>query len=133
MLDVSARLSCTNVNCECSIGCHNHICFLLQLNGYCLLVPYFCFYSLFAILFIFFYPVVEPIEHITKVITWKRTTSSRSSSSRHPLATAAKDDVSDSGSEFAEDFCMIAGSNSSTLDRFYAWERKLYDEVKVLS
>lgn len=27
---------------------------------------------------------------------------------------------------------MIAGSHSSTLDRLYAWERKLYDEVKVL-
>lgn len=26
---------------------------------------------------------------------------------------------------------MIAGSHSSTLDRLYAWERKLYDEVKV--
>jgi hypothetical protein len=26
---------------------------------------------------------------------------------------------------------MIAGSHSSTLDRLYAWERKLYDEIKV--
>ena len=26
---------------------------------------------------------------------------------------------------------MAAGSHSSTLDRLYAWERKLYDEVKV--
>ncbi|CAK9324291.1 unnamed protein product [Citrullus colocynthis] len=64
----------------------------------------------------------------TKVITWKRSTSSRSSSSRNPLA--AKDD-DDSGSEFVEEFCMISGSHSSTLDRLYAWERKLYDEVKA--
>ncbi|KAL6222952.1 hypothetical protein ACLB2K_006342 [Fragaria x ananassa] len=71
----------------------------------------------------------EP-EHVTKVITWKRTTSSRSSSSRNPLARASKDDGDDSGSDFFEDFCMIAGSHSSTLDRLYAWERKLYDEVK---
>lgn len=28
---------------------------------------------------------------------------------------------------------MIAGSHSSTLDRLYAWERKLCDEVKVLN
>ncbi|XP_012093121.1 protein ALTERED PHOSPHATE STARVATION RESPONSE 1 isoform X2 [Jatropha curcas] len=70
-------------------------------------------------------------EHVTKVITWKRTASSRSSSSRNPLATAARDDVSDSGSDFVEEFCMIAGSHSSTLDRLYAWERKLYDEVKA--
>ncbi|KAE8637163.1 hypothetical protein CSA_004645 [Cucumis sativus] len=66
--------------------------------------------------------------HKTKVITWKRSTSTRSSSSRNPLA--AKDD-DDSGSEFVEEFCMISGSHSSTLDRLYAWERKLYDEVKA--
>ncbi|KAI3462051.1 hypothetical protein Pfo_018714 [Paulownia fortunei] len=69
-------------------------------------------------------------QHVTKVITWKRTTSSRSSSSRNPLATT-KDDNDDSGSDFIEEFCMISGSHSSTLDRLYAWERKLYDEVKA--
>ncbi|XP_065876550.1 protein ALTERED PHOSPHATE STARVATION RESPONSE 1 [Euphorbia lathyris] len=72
-----------------------------------------------------------PAEHVTKVITWKRTTSSRSNSSKNPLASATRDDVSDSGSDFVEEFCMIAGSHSSTLDRLYAWERKLYDEVKA--
>ncbi|KAL3339623.1 hypothetical protein AABB24_028296 [Solanum stoloniferum] len=69
-------------------------------------------------------------DHVTKVIIWKRTTSSRSSSSRNPLN--SKDDNDDSGSDFVEDFCMIAGSHSSTLDRVYAWERKLYDEVKTI-
>lgn len=39
--------------------------------------------------------------------------------------------MSDSGSDFFEDFCMIAGSHASSLDRLYAWEKKLYDEVKV--
>ncbi|KAL2493558.1 hypothetical protein Fot_37315 [Forsythia ovata] len=73
--------------------------------------------------------VPDGSEHVTKVITWKRTTSSRSSSSRNPLAT--KDDNDDSGSDFIEEFCMISGSHSSTLDRLYAWERKLYDEVKA--
>ncbi|OMO56030.1 hypothetical protein CCACVL1_26801 [Corchorus capsularis] len=73
----------------------------------------------------------EPVNHVTKVITWKRSASSRSSSSRNPLATASKDDADDSGSDFIEEFCMIAGSHSSTLDRLYAWERKLYDEVKA--
>ncbi|KAJ6678004.1 TRANSCRIPTION FACTOR putative (DUF630 AND DUF632)-RELATED [Salix viminalis] len=73
----------------------------------------------------------EPVEHMTKIITWKRTASSRSSSSRNPLVTATKDDASDSGSDFVEEFCMIAGSHSSTLDRLYAWERKLYDEIKA--
>ncbi|XVE83172.1 hypothetical protein DITRI_Ditri16bG0066400 [Diplodiscus trichospermus] len=73
----------------------------------------------------------EPVQHVTKVVHWKRSASSRSSSSRNPLATASKDDADDSGSDFIEEFCMIAGSHSSTLDRLYAWERKLYDEVKA--
>ncbi|KAM7276416.1 hypothetical protein ACFE04_018282 [Oxalis oulophora] len=73
----------------------------------------------------------EPAQNGTKVITWKRSTSSRSSSSRNPLAAANKDDNDDSGSDFVEEFCMIAGSHSSTLDRLFAWERKLYDEVKA--
>lgn len=86
-------------------------------------------YHDFFILHIF----VEPSQHVTKIITWNRSTSSQSSSSRSPLATTSKDDNDDSGSEFVEEFCMIAGSHSSTLDRMYAWERKLYDEVKVCS
>ncbi|XP_061345270.1 protein ALTERED PHOSPHATE STARVATION RESPONSE 1 [Gastrolobium bilobum] len=48
-----------------------------------------------------------------------------------PLAAKSKEDIDDSGSDFVEEFCMIAGSHSSTLDRLYAWERKLYDEVKA--
>ncbi|KAF5191482.1 Nitrate regulatory gene2 protein [Thalictrum thalictroides] len=72
----------------------------------------------------------DPPEQMPKFITWHRSVSSRSSSSKNPLA-APKDDISDSGSDFAEEFCMITGSHSSTLDRLYAWERKLYDEVKA--
>ncbi|KAL2343037.1 hypothetical protein Fmac_004322 [Flemingia macrophylla] len=70
-------------------------------------------------------------EPAQKIISWKRTTSSRSSSSRNALAAKTKEDIDDSGSDFVEEFCMIAGSHSSTLDRLYAWERKLYDEVKA--
>ncbi|KAG7983145.1 hypothetical protein I3843_04G089600 [Carya illinoinensis] len=48
------------------------------------------------------------------------------------LAThASKEDNDDSRNDFVEEFCMIAGSHSSTLDRLYAWERKLYDEIKA--
>ncbi|XP_010261251.1 PREDICTED: uncharacterized protein LOC104600112 isoform X2 [Nelumbo nucifera] len=71
------------------------------------------------------------LQQMTKIITWNRSTSSRSSSSKNPLATMSKDDIDDSGSDFVEEFCMIAGSHSSTLDRLYAWERKLYDEIKA--
>ncbi|KAL9329582.1 hypothetical protein ACSQ67_004585 [Phaseolus vulgaris] len=70
-------------------------------------------------------------EPAQKIISWKRTASSRSSSSRNALATKSKEDIDDSGSDFVEEVCMIAGSHSSTLDRLYAWERKLYDEVKA--
>ncbi|CAK8578820.1 unnamed protein product [Lathyrus sativus] len=70
-------------------------------------------------------------EPVQKIISWKRTTSFQSSSSRNPLASRSREDIDDSGSDFVEEFCMIAGSHSSTLDRLYAWERKLYDEVKA--
>ncbi|KAK8472599.1 hypothetical protein PHAVU_002G254100 [Phaseolus vulgaris] len=73
----------------------------------------------------------EAKEPAQKIISWKRTASSRSSSSRNALATKSKEDIDDSGSDFVEEVCMIAGSHSSTLDRLYAWERKLYDEVKA--
>lgn len=76
-------------------------------------------------------PDHDAAQHVTKVITWNRSVSSRSSSSKNPLTTASKDDNAESGSDFIEEFCMISGSHSSTLDRLYAWERKLYDEVKA--
>ena len=72
---------------------------------------------------------VEPAQ---KIINWKRTLSSQSSSIRNPLVTTSKKYMDDNGSDFCEEPCMIAGSNACTLDRLYAWERKLYDEVKVL-
>ncbi|KAG0448645.1 hypothetical protein HPP92_027732 [Vanilla planifolia] len=73
----------------------------------------------------------DSTQHVTKVITWKRSVSSQSSSSRNPLTSASKDDASESGNDFIEEFSMISGSHSSTLDRLYAWERKLYDELKA--
>ncbi|KAH9609845.1 hypothetical protein KSS87_008214 [Heliosperma pusillum] len=71
------------------------------------------------------------LQSAPKVIVWNRSMSSQSSSSRNPLATSSKDDADDSGSDCVDDFFMISGSHSSTLDRLYAWERKLYDEVKA--
>lgn len=70
---------------------------------------------------------------MTKVITWNRSLSSLSSSSKSPLAAATKDDVGDSSSDFIDEFSMISGSHSSSLERLHAWERKLYDEIKVHS
>ena len=68
-----------------------------------------------------------------KYLTWHRTTSSRSSSSRNPIVPNSRDDVEDLTRDIFESFCKNSGSHTSTLDRLFAWERKLYDEVKVLS
>ncbi|XP_011043543.1 PREDICTED: uncharacterized protein LOC105138958 isoform X2 [Populus euphratica] len=73
----------------------------------------------------------EPAQKDVKYLTWHRTTSSRSSSSRNPLGLNAKDDSDDQAGNLFDNFCMISGSHASTLDRLYAWERKLYDEVKA--
>ncbi|KAK8952374.1 hypothetical protein KSP39_PZI003005 [Platanthera zijinensis] len=73
----------------------------------------------------------DTIHHVTKIITWRRSVSSLSSSSRNNLTAASKDDEVENGNDFVEEFSMISGSHSSTLDRLYAWERKLYDELKA--
>ncbi|KAL5766276.1 hypothetical protein ACOSP7_016893 [Xanthoceras sorbifolium] len=73
----------------------------------------------------------EPAQTAVKYLTWHRTASSRSSSSRNPLGLNSKDDVEDLTSNIFDNICMISGSHASTLDRLYAWERKLYDEVKA--
>ncbi|CAH2077509.1 unnamed protein product [Thlaspi arvense] len=52
--------------------------------------------------------------------------SSRSSSSPSRFLLSS----SESSSDFSEESCMLSGSHQSTLDRLYAWEKKLYDEVK---
>ncbi|XP_028801524.1 nitrate regulatory gene2 protein [Neltuma alba] len=73
----------------------------------------------------------EPAQNSVKYLTWHRTTSSRSSSSRNPLGANSKDDMEDVTSNLFDNFCMNSGSHASTLDRLYAWERKLFDEVKA--
>ncbi|XP_022995404.1 nitrate regulatory gene2 protein-like [Cucurbita maxima] len=73
----------------------------------------------------------EPVQTATKYLTWHRTASSRSSSSRNPLGGHSKEDVEDHSSNLFGNFCMNSGSHASTLDRLYAWEKKLHDEVKA--
>ena len=74
---------------------------------------------------------LEPAQNSVKYLTWHRTASSRSSSSRNPLGANSIDNVEDHTNNLFDNSCMISGSHASTLDRLYAWERKLYDEVKV--
>lgn len=60
-----------------------------------------------------------------------RSASSRSSSSRFMInSSSSKDEECDSSSDFSEESCMLSGSHQSTLDRLYAWEKKLYQEVR---
>ncbi|KAK7306753.1 hypothetical protein VNO77_44709 [Canavalia gladiata] len=73
----------------------------------------------------------EPAQNSVKYLTWHRTMSSGSSSSRNPLGANSKDDKENLTNNLFDNFCMISGSHASTLDRLYAWERKLYDEVKA--
>lgn len=74
----------------------------------------------------------ETAHHVSNVVTWKRSVSSLSSSSKSRLTTSMiQDDVDDSNNDFVEEFAMVSGSHSSTLDRLHAWERKLYDEIKA--
>lgn len=61
-----------------------------------------------------------------------RSASSRSSSSRFLInSSSSKEAGYESSSDLSEEFCMFNGSHQSTLDRLWAWEKKLYEEVKV--
>ncbi|KAL3850226.1 hypothetical protein ACJIZ3_012108 [Penstemon smallii] len=73
----------------------------------------------------------EPPQDSVKYITWHRTTSSRSASSRNLLGANSTDDVENHNNNLFDNSCMVSGSHASTLDRLYAWEKKLYDEVKA--
>ncbi|CAK9170661.1 unnamed protein product [Ilex paraguariensis] len=61
-----------------------------------------------------------------------RSASSRSSSSRFLInSSVSRDEGYESSSSFSEDSCMLSCSHQSTLDRLYAWEKKLYQEVRA--
>ncbi|XP_029122152.1 protein ROLLING AND ERECT LEAF 2 [Elaeis guineensis] len=61
-----------------------------------------------------------------------RSASSYSSSSRFfHASTGSRNDGYESSSDYSGETCMISGSHQSTLDRLYAWEKKLYEEVKA--
>ncbi|EEF34678.1 protein ALTERED PHOSPHATE STARVATION RESPONSE 1 isoform X2 [Ricinus communis] len=60
-----------------------------------------------------------------------RSASSRSSSSRFLVnSSSSRDEGYESNSDFSEESCILSGSHQSTLDRLYAWEKKLYEEVR---
>lgn len=60
-----------------------------------------------------------------------RSASSRSASSRFVLPpSSSRDESYDGCNDLSKECCMLAGSHQSTLEKLYAWEKKLYDEVK---
>lgn len=71
----------------------------------------------------------EPAQVNTRYLTWQRTMSARFVSSMNTAAQNTRDDAL--ASSISDIYCMRSGSHASTLDRLYAWEKKLYDEVKV--
>ncbi|KAL1545074.1 nitrate regulatory gene2 protein-like isoform X2 [Salvia divinorum] len=72
----------------------------------------------------------EPPQETVEFLTWPRTRSSPSASSLNLLGVNYTDGVEDLSNNLFGNFCMVSGSHASTLDRLYAWEKKLYDEVK---
>ncbi|KAG6436792.1 hypothetical protein SASPL_101694 [Salvia splendens] len=73
----------------------------------------------------------EPPQETVKSFTWPHTESSPSDSSLNLLGANYTDGVEDLSNNLFDNFCMVSGSHASTLDRLYAWEKKLYIEVKA--
>ncbi|OVA15935.1 protein of unknown function DUF632 [Macleaya cordata] len=78
--------------------------------------------------------IKENSSKLIQAITWHRSSSSQSSSTKSFLASSSKS--SSSWTEFKNELFddyggMDSGSHSQTLGRLYAWEKKLYEEVKA--
>lgn len=75
----------------------------------------------------------ENSSKMIQAITWHRSPSSLSSSYWSHLASSSSSTTwSESKSDLFDDYGgMESGSHSQTLGRLYAWEKKLYEEVKV--
>lgn len=84
-------------------------------------------------LVIFF--IVENSTKLIQAITWHRSASSSKPSSCKSLV-ASSSKSSSTWTEYKNDLFdeyggMDSGSHSLTLGRLYAWEKKLYEEIKV--
>lgn len=70
---------------------------------------------------------------LNPVALLRSASSSRSNSSRFLMNSSgsSKDDGYASSSDLSDESCMLHNSHQSTLDKLYAWEKKLYQEVKA--
>ncbi|KAG1361008.1 nitrate regulatory gene2 protein [Cocos nucifera] len=77
--------------------------------------------------------VKENSSKIIQAITWHRTPSLSSSYKSHLASSSSGTSWTESKSDLFDDYSgMESGSHSQTLGRLYAWEKKLYEEVKTL-
>ncbi|XP_026665012.1 protein ROLLING AND ERECT LEAF 2-like [Phoenix dactylifera] len=73
----------------------------------------------------------ENSSKIIQAITWHRTPSLSSSHKSHLASSSNSTSWTESKSDLFDDYSgMESGSHSQTLGRLYAWEKKLYEEVK---
>lgn len=71
---------------------------------------------------------------LNPVALLRSASSSRSNSSRFLMnnsSGSSKEEGYASSSDVSDDSCMFQNSHQSTLDKLYAWEKKLYQEVKA--
>jgi len=68
---------------------------------------------------------------VLNAITWHRAKSSEPSSSKRPHSSKPKKYIDDYNNDLDDDSGMVSGSHSSTLDKIYVWEKKLYEEIKA--
>lgn len=68
---------------------------------------------------------------VLNAISWHRAKSSEPSSSERPNSSKQKKYIDDYNNDLDDDSGMVSGSHSSTLDKIYAWEKKLFEEVKA--
>ncbi|KAG7027030.1 hypothetical protein SDJN02_11038, partial [Cucurbita argyrosperma subsp. argyrosperma] len=78
--------------------------------------------------------IKENSTKLIQAITWHRAATVKPSSCKSLVASSSKSSSSwtEFKNELFDDYgVMDSGSHSSTLGRLYAWEKKLYEEVKV--
>ncbi|KAJ0744763.1 hypothetical protein HanPI659440_Chr10g0391341 [Helianthus annuus] len=73
---------------------------------------------------------LSAMKMLNPVALLRSASSSRSNSSRF-LVNSSKEEGYASSSDQSDDSCMFHNSHQTTLDKLYAWEKKLYEEVKA--
>ncbi|XP_073270456.1 uncharacterized protein [Primulina huaijiensis] len=73
----------------------------------------------------------EPLQNSMKYLTWLRTASAHYVSSQNLVDANSFDNTVYLSKNIFDNIYMVSGSHASTLGSLYAWEKKLYDEVKA--